>query len=159
MKCSLRKGASDESLSEMASRKSTSSGEHKPQVLQMSSSRLDDSHDIVINCCIVLLSSFGLMDISNLWSCLPTPGNLGNRHIVINLHIPRPEFLKGNGYTCRGGNTVKIIFSTEKGSTLKRTGSKFFLYRVDSFTDRNWCVGKQTGSHKKLAFLQKLREV
>ena len=58
--------------------------------------------------------------------------------------------LKGNGYTFRGDNSLKIVFlPSEKGFTLKGKNLypfwvKFFPFRVDHFQ----CAGKQTGSHK-----------
>ena len=51
---------------------------------------------------------------------------------------------KGNRYTSRGDNSVKIVFClpSEKGSTLKGKnlllGSKFFPFRVDP-----WYAGEQ----------------
>ena len=53
-----------------------------------------------------------------------------------------------------GEGTVKLVcLPSEKGSTLKRKnllplGSKFFPFRVDLFSERVWCAGKQTESHK-----------
>ena len=59
-----------------------------------------------------------------------------------------------NGYTFMGDNSVKMVLPPfRKGVYSKRKesapfGSKFFLFRVDHFSDGDLCTAKQTGSLK-----------
>ena len=57
--------------------------------------------------------------------------------------------IKGTGYTF-GKAILSYSFSlpSENGSTLKGK-NKFFLFRVDSFSEGTWSAGKQTWNHTK----------
>ena len=55
---------------------------------------------------------------------------------------------KQDGYPFRGGNSKCVFFPSEKESTLKAPGRKFFPFRVDFFSERFCCVGMQTGNYK-----------
>ena len=50
--------------------------------------------------------------------------------------------LKGNAYTCRGGNFDKLFLPPFFN------GSKFFPFRVDLFEEGTWYAGKLTANHK-----------
>ena len=71
------------------------------------------------------------------------------------------SFLRSIDTLSRDTTLPKLfMLHIEKGSTLKGKkiallGSKLFPFRVDLFTEGNWCKGKQTGSHKSFLPCQK----
>ena len=77
-----------------------------------------------------------------------------NTKFICNMHHWGINDFKWNGYTSRGGNSVKLFLPPFwKGVYFNRKefaphGSKFFPFRVDPFSDRTWLAEKQTGSHK-----------
>ena len=106
--------------------------------------------------------TFSLCTCLEIWSslfcsCKPI------QNCQITCHHRTFRTVKGKWHTFKRSNFVKITFfsfldrSTLKWKNLLPDGSKFFPFWVDPFTERDWCAGEQSGSHKSCLPCTKLR--
>ena len=80
-----------------------------------------------------------------------------------NYHDPSNPVLQ-NGYNIKGNNSGKHFTPDRKGAFSKRkefapNGSKFFPFRVDSFSEWAWCAENQTEIITKVISLVKMEEL
>lgn len=75
------------------------------------------------------------------------------------LYVILISTFKDHAYTCRGGQSIKIVLSTLSVKLYsKREGfshPEVFLFCIDSFSKEVWLTRKQTSSHKNCVSQEK----